>query len=122
MPQQPVSRRDLARHLAAGTAVTLTGVLPGLADDAPAAREPDAQPAAPPSPVEAQMAWLLQRYPSEHLSEEQLDGIRSVVARRLAQSEALRQYPLEPSDAPALVFAAYRGDDPKPADAEENGG
>lgn len=121
MAQQPVSRRDLARHLAVGAAVALTGTAPALADDAPVDNPAEPQPAPPPSPVEAHMAWLLQRYPSEHLTEEQLEGIRSVVARRLAQSEQLRQYPLVPADAPALVFAAYRADDPKPAGAEENG-
>jgi hypothetical protein len=66
------------------------------------------------------MAWLLQRYPSEHLTQEQLEGIRSVVARRLAQSEQLRQYPLELGGAPALVFAAYRGDDERAASARED--
>lgn len=111
MPQQPVSRRDLARHLAAGAAVALTGTAPALADDTPAENSPESQPPPRPAPVDAHMAWLLQRYPSDHLTEEQLEGIRRVVQRRLAQSEELRQYPLEPADAPALVFAAYRGED-----------
>jgi hypothetical protein len=121
MPQHPVTRRDLARHLAAGAAAAFTGVAPALADDDPAENTRESQPAPPLSPVQAHMTWLLQRYPSDHLTEEQLEGIRSVVARRLAQSEALRQYPLVPSDAPALVFAAYRADDPGPAGADEKG-
>jgi hypothetical protein len=111
MSHQPVSRRDLARHFAAGAAVALSGTAPVKADEAPAEKPPEAQPAPPPSPVDAHMAWLLQRYPSDHLTEEQREGIRRVVQRRLAQSQELRQYPLEPSDAPALVFAAWRGED-----------
>ena len=111
MPRQYISRRELARHLAAGSAVALTAVVPAAADDVPVEKLQDAQPAIAPSPVEAHMTWLLQRYPSDHLTQEQLEGIRRVVERRLAQSEALRHYPLEPADAPSLIFAAFRGED-----------
>jgi hypothetical protein len=110
MPHPDVSRRDLARHLAAGAALAFTGAAPATADDAPAdsAAEPHVPPAR--SPVDAHMDWLLQRYPSVHLTQQQVEGIRRIVERRLAQSEALRQYPLDPADAPALVFAAWRGE------------
>lgn len=120
MPQQPVSRRDLARHLAAGAAVALTGTGSGVAGDDAANPPREAQAAAPLSPVEAHMAWLLQRYPSDHLTDEQREGIRRVVERRHAQSEQLRQYPLDPADAPALVFAAYRGEDRHSPGASED--
>ena len=99
MPNEFVSRRELAKLVACGTGATLFGPpLTGADDETPGA----------PTPLDQMMALLFDRYPSEHLTEEQIAGIRRDVRRKQIQSAILRQFPLEPADSPALVFAAYR--------------
>ena len=72
---------------------------------------PEAAPAAPVSePDELLLAALLKQYPGEHLTDEMLAGIRAGLRNNLAESERLRSFPLDNSDAPSIVFRAYRKD------------
>ena len=101
MANSSVSRRELAKYVACGTGAALLGSTKAVPDD----QTPDE-----PTSLDRAMDLLLDRYPSDHLTEQQVGGIRRDVRRKQIQSAVLRQFPLETDDAPALVFAAYRAE------------
>lgn len=118
---QRLSRRDFSVRAACasmgtvGFAPLLAGAEPPVPGDdrnrrsTPAA--PTDAPAAPPPPEELLLGALLQRYPSDHLTPERLEGLRAGLRRNLAQGDVLRRVPLSNEDAPAFMFRAWRSDD-----------
>jgi len=110
----PVTRRDFARNFTLGTGFALVGATAGAAgDDKPQAasetkpqtEQPDAP---PPEPEDYQLAALIREYPSDHLTEEMLAGIRAGLGRNRRQAALLRAAGLANSDEPAFVVRAYR--------------
>jgi len=115
MTDAPVSRRDFARHaaLATGSLVAATaGSVRG--DDAntlePALQQPLGQggPFPPPQVEDFFMMAMMQEFPSEHLTDQQLGGIRAGMTYNRRRAERMRRYPLENGDGPATVFRARR--------------
>lgn len=98
----PLTRRELALSILAGTAA---GLDRSIAADDVTEDEPQW------NPVDAQMAILAQRYPMDHLTPQERESIRQDIQRRFQQSVILQQYPLAPSEDSGLVFAAYRGEE-----------
>lgn len=107
--QPTVNRRDFAQHLAVGlglTAVTATTT---------AAQEPDKTekkdpPPRPPTPAELILTGIVQQYPSEHYTDDVIEGIFGDIRGDLARGRELSKFPLQNSDEPAFIFAAYRSD------------
>jgi hypothetical protein len=109
MPEVPVTRRDFTRRLTFGTGLALSAS--GVAADEPRLAEAGAQPPAeqpPPEPEDFVLAALVREYPSEHLTEDMLAGIRAGLRRNRQQAEQLRAAGLANTDEPAFVFRAYR--------------
>jgi len=110
----PVTRRDFARHFTLGTGFALVGATAGAAGDdksqAPSETKPQTEQsdAPPPEPEDYQLAALIREYPSDHLTEEMLAGIRAGLSRNRRQAAVLRAAGLANSDEPAFVFRAYR--------------
>lgn len=107
MPDSELSRRELARSLIAGTGAALLANSSGGDDDSPA---PDAETGPGLSAVDLQLAWLRLRYPCDHLTDDQIEAIRRDIRRRQIQSGILRGHAVDDTEAPALIFAAYRSD------------
>jgi hypothetical protein len=118
MSESGLTRRAFSGLLAATTGSAVAGAAGiSMAQDtvAPEAEQPgDASESAPPAPVpvpepdELLLAALLKQYPGEHLTDEMRAGIRAGLRNNLAESERLRAFPLDNSDAPSTVFRAYR--------------
>ncbi len=116
MADENFTRRDFARRLALGTG-SLALVSPrGMAEDDDAqdttseADDQDTEQPPKPEPEDFLLASLMMSYPTEHLTDEMLAGIRAGLGRSRRQAERLRSVPLENSDEPAFVFRAYRKD------------
>lgn len=119
---QQLSRRDFSVR-AASVSLGTAAFAAVLAGEAPSARSDDRDcRAAPADPADAPpatlppledllLAALIQRYPSEHLTPERLEGIRSGLRRNLDQGDVLRRVPLSNEDAPAVLFRAWRNTD-----------
>lgn len=112
-----LSRRSFARRLvavsSAGAGLSVEPLAVGAASgavDAPCAAQ-DVPPGALPPPDDLLLGALLQRYPSEHFTPRRIAGIQNGLRRILAQSDLLRRVPLDNSDAPAMVFQAWRAAD-----------
>jgi len=106
-----LTRREFARGVAMAAA-TAVAPSPGLAEEL--ARDSSGAPAAPSqAPVtpdaEAEVQVILTRY-GKRLSDEQKGEIRRLVAQAQKGSAALRSFPLENSDEPAMIFRIYRSD------------
>lgn len=114
MSESGLTRRAFSGLIAATTGSALAAAAGTcMANETPARDQPDAAqesapPAPPPEPEEFLLAVLLRQYPGEHLTDEMLAGIRAGLKNNLAESERLRSFPLDNSDAPAIVFRAYR--------------
>jgi hypothetical protein len=104
-----LSRRTLAKELLAGTGIAWANVTAKAAQQAPAAHEDDRPQQL--SAAESQLLWLLARFPSDHLTEEQRADIHRQLERRQIQSDILRQYPLEDTATSPTHFAAFRRDE-----------
>lgn len=102
MSQPPMSRRDFARKLGVVAALSGSASLTSgaSADDAETPPDADAD--------SLLLAALLLEYPANHLTEEMLAGIRVGIRQNRAQGRSLRSVPLENSDAPSILFRAYR--------------
>ncbi|REJ70910.1 MAG: hypothetical protein DWQ34_26595 [Planctomycetota bacterium] len=116
MTDSHCSRRDFARRLALGTgSLALAGTSVVADENTPegeSGKDSEKEADAPPAP-EAEdylLASLLLSYPSEHLTDAMLVGIRSQLSRSRRQAERLRSVSLDNSDEPAFVFRAYRKD------------
>lgn len=116
MTDSSFTRRDFARRLALGSgSLALAGTC-SMADEetpeygAAEGREKAGEKPRAPEAEDFLLAALLMSYPSEHLTEEMLVGIRSGLRRSRGQAERLRNVPLDNSDEPAFVFRAYRKD------------
>lgn len=104
------SRRDFAQSLALsvglGTAAATLPVSTAIA------QEPEKEKPRLPAPPDLILASLVQQYPSEHYTEEILEGIVGDIRLDLARGRELSKFGLQNSDEPAFVFSAYRGDRP----------
>jgi hypothetical protein len=92
-----ISRRDFAQTTLA--AATAAAVMP----DAIAA--PKAPPASP--EVDARVQWIVAKY-GARLDAAQRADIRRLIAGGQPDVEAMRKYPLENANAPALPFKVFR--------------
>ena len=114
MSESSLTRRAFSGFIAATTGSAVAGAA-GVCM-AQATPDPDqsdtpqetAPPAPAPEPEDLLLAALLRQYPGEHLTDEMLAGIRAGLKNNLAESERLRAFPLDNSDAPAFLFRAYR--------------
>ncbi len=107
-----LTRRDFARGIAL-TAATVAAPrnTPAYVKSASggASQEQTAQ-ATPLSPAsEAQLQTIFAKY-GKRLSDEQKTDVRRLVAQAQKTSEALRAFPLDNSDEPAMIFHVYRSD------------
>jgi hypothetical protein len=114
MSESGLTRRAFSGLIAATTGSAVAGAARIMMAQNAAAADP-AQPGAGtastppvPEPEDLLLAALLKQYPGEHLTDEMLAGIRAGLRNNLAESERLRAFPLDNSDAPSIVFRAYR--------------
>ena len=114
MSEQELSRRQFGRRAVQATALAGTGLISqgnppaGAADHQPAIAEP-----IPPTdiPVDLLLMEVVRRlYPDRKLTPEYLLEIRRDIATDLRRARAIRSVPLQNSDEPAALFAAYRND------------
>ena len=104
------SRRDFAQSLACGLGL---GVTAGVTHSPSVlAQEPDKDKPRLPTPTELVLTLLVQQYPSEHYTDEVLEGIAGDIRVDLARGRELSKFALQNSDEPAFVFAPYRSDRP----------
>jgi hypothetical protein len=107
-----LTRRDFARGIAlTAAAVAAPRNTPAQIESASggASQEATAQ-ATQLSPTgEAQIQTILAKY-GKRLSDEQKADVRRLVAQAQKTSEALRAFPLDNSDEPAMIFHIYRSD------------
>lgn len=97
-PDSENSRRDFAK-----TALLAGIALPVAAE---AADQPDDW-----DEAGAIVEIIKRRFPNENLTDEVCQKIRHSVTADLARARRLKEFPLEPSDQPALIFQAYRAED-----------
>jgi len=104
------TRRDFATSLACGLGL---GATAGLTH-APTvhAQEPEKDKPRLPTATELVLTLLVQQYPSEHYTDEVLEGIAGDIRVDLARGRELSRFALQNSDEPAFVFSAYRSDRP----------
>lgn len=113
MAERAVTRRHAAKQLLVG-ATGVAAVGSPLAVGSPVAADepvPGKAESPPPSAMDAHVSDLLERYPSAHLTAEQIAEIRLAIERRRAQSAALRRYRADWDGQAGIVFAAYRRPD-----------
>ncbi|QDU41457.1 hypothetical protein Mal4_58250 [Maioricimonas rarisocia] len=115
MNDSHVSRRDFARQAALATGGLLAasaGTARGDDETRPerAEQRPPGPggPFRPPEVEDFLMMALLQEFPSDHLSDEQLGGIRAGITGNRRRAERMRRYTLENGDGPATMFRALR--------------
>ncbi len=104
-----VTRRDFAQHLAFGLGLGTVATTTAVTAQEPEKKDP---PPRPPTPAELILTGLVQQYPSEHYTEEVIEGIFSDIRSDLARGRELSKFPLQNGDEPAFVFSAYRSDRP----------
>lgn len=104
-----VTRRDFAQFLAFGLGFGSAAAASNVTAQEPEKKDP---PLRPPTPAELILTGLVQQYPSEHYTEEAIEGIFGDIRSDLARGRELSKFPLQNSDEPAFVFAAYRSDRP----------
>ncbi len=105
------SRRRFASTLAAAAGVPfLVRALPLAGQVAPApAPSPSPTPAPPPAALEPTMALVKAKY-GQHLTPEQMEGVRQSVQRSILNADRMTLMPLANSDEPDIVyFAALPG-------------
>jgi len=103
----PLSRRDFTRGvalIAAASAVSQQACTQAK-HTAPA---PSPSPQLPPA-AEAQAQAIFRKY-GDRLSEEQKADVKRLVAEAQKPAEALRAFPLDNSNEPAMVFRVYRAE------------
>lgn len=104
------SRRDFAQSLAMYVGLgTAAGTVPVAAA---ISQEPEKDKPRLPAPPDLILASLIQQYPSEHYTEEILEGIAGDIRLDLARGRELSKFGLQNSDEPAFVFSTYRSDRP----------
>ncbi len=103
-----VTRRDFAQQLALGIGLSATTVTSSATAQEPEKKD---QPR-PATPAELILTGIVQQYPSEHYTEEVIEGIFGDIRGDLARGRELSKFTLQNSDEPAFVFAAYRSDRP----------
>lgn len=108
-----VTRRDFAQQLALGLGLgTAAAATPVAAQEPEKSEKKDPPPPRPPTAAELILTGIVQQYPSEHYTDEVIEGIFGDVRSDLARGRELSKFPLQNSDEPASVFAAYRSDRP----------
>jgi hypothetical protein len=115
-----ISRREFAARLSLGAAAIPLAAVPAAAlasqaqapksSETPINAQPDPTEPKPPTQSELLLDVVRLRYADERLTDEVLEHIRGEIEADLFRSAVLHGYPLKNSDAPAFVFAAYRGD------------
>ncbi len=102
----PDRRGFLAAALAGGSVVGPVGVAVVAEDKTAPESEKKSEAATVPAddPAELWLARVKAAYPSDKLTPEAVEEIRSDIARYLAASKALSAFPLENGDAPAMLF------------------
>ncbi|MFG0331966.1 MAG: hypothetical protein ACF8TS_01265 [Maioricimonas sp. JB049] len=108
-----VSRRDFARKAALATGGLLAASAAAACGDDATEPQPPQPPRAggpfrPPEVEDFLMMTLMQEFPSDHLTDEQLGAIRAGIAHNRRKAERMRGYPLENGDGPATMFRAVR--------------
>ena len=108
-----VSRRDFARHAALATGGLLVGTAGTTRGEEAPRVEPMPQQAPEPDGLlprpeieDFYMMALLQEFPSDHLTDEQLGAIRAGITFDRLRAGRMRRYPLDNGDEPATVFRA----------------
>ncbi len=104
-----VTRRDFAQQLAFGLGLGTASAATAVSAQEPEKKDP---PPRPPTPAELILTGIVQQYPSEHYNAEVIEGIFGDIRSDLARGRELSKFPLQNSDEPAFVFAAYRSDRP----------
>ncbi len=116
-PARPAatSRRRFATALAVAAGAPILGralPLAGQAAPVPAtapAPSPSPTPAPPPAALEPMMQLVKAKY-GQHLTPEQMEGVRKSVERSILNAERMTKMPLANSDEPDIVyFAALQG-------------
>ena len=119
-----IDRRHFAAQLALGVgglSAVMSPLIVASAEDQPVqnkteqterpddkqSEEPAIASELPPAEV-LLLSYLTRRHPSEHYDEESLPGIFRDIRGDVARGKQLSQFPLNNSDEPAFVFAAYR--------------
>jgi regulator of protease activity HflC (stomatin/prohibitin superfamily) len=105
-----LSRREFARGVALAAATVGVPLTARGEIDSPSStptQEASAQASQLSAAGEAQVQTILAKY-GKRLSEEQKADIRRLVAQAQKTSEALRSFPLDNSDEPAMIFHVYR--------------
>lgn len=103
-----LSRRDFARVAAAAAATTALPIASKAAAETPTAGPFERTQAAQLSPAaEAQYQAILAKY-GKRLSDEQKTELKRLITQAQKTSDALRAFPLENSNEPAMIFHIYR--------------
>ncbi|MEK6259817.1 MAG: hypothetical protein AABP62_14455 [Planctomycetota bacterium] len=120
-----IDRRHFAAQLALGAGALTAAVTPFASTiavdnkpttdktekgDKPDEKKPDEAATAPElPPVEViLLTYLTRRHPSDHYDEAAIQGIFRDIRGDVARGKQLSKFPLNNSDEPAFVFAAYR--------------
>ncbi|MDP1797370.1 MAG: hypothetical protein Q8K78_07810 [Planctomycetaceae bacterium] len=104
-----VTRRDFAQQLALGLGLSTASAPAANAAEEPEKKDP---PPRPPTLAELILTGIVQQYPSEHYSDDVIEGLFSDIRSDLARGRELSKFPLQNGDEPAFVFAVYRSDRP----------
>ena len=104
----PLSRRDFARAAAVTAASAALPIASNAAAESQGMVMPGSTQAAQLSTAaEAQYQAILAKY-GKRLSDEQKTELRRLITQAQKTSDALRAFPLENSNEPAMVFHIYR--------------
>lgn len=117
MTNPQLSRREFARRMTLGAAATVAAAETLAAEAEPKkprneveARKPRDEAAAERPVEDALLDVIRQRYPDRRLRGGVLQAVRNDLRGDLRRGTTLRRFPLQNSDEPAFVFAAYRAD------------
>jgi hypothetical protein len=105
--RQGLSRRDFARGAALATATAFLSAKTEAQTDKPTSATPASSTPALSAESEGQLQAILRQH-GNLLSEEQKNDIKRLLGENQKGVEALRAFPLENADEPALTFRIYR--------------
>jgi hypothetical protein len=105
MTHESLNRREFAGRIAAGAAIPLIASVPTESIAEATQKRDDSK---PPSPVDALLDLIRQKYPDARLDDAGIAEIREELEAQLARSARLSAFPLTNADEPGFVFRAYR--------------